>query len=265
MAYVLYSTGLGGSTGDTLVSLYPILATKVLYVDSVTGSDTYDGLQRSRPKATLAGASGAHASAANGTTIVLLSTHTETISTVLTVSLRNVTIVGEGSSSGSPTATIGGGNNSRITISGDSCQLLNIKFTASTTTNVNSIVNVTGKGVRLRGCRFECGANENAGLELTADADYNIVDACTFIATNTGVTTRPSYGMLVGGAPDGLILSGVVFSDGTYGFTNYAFSAASAPNLIAENTSLLLGAEMNTGSSYGYVHVGTSTGGGRVV
>lgn len=262
MAYILYSDGVGGSTGASFVSLYPLLATKVIYVNSTTGSNSYDGLQRSRPKATLAGA---NAIAATGSTIVLLSTHSEVIATVETISIKGVTIVGEGSSGGYPTATIGGGNNARLAISGDSCRLLNVKFSASTTTNVNSMVGLTGKGITVSGCKFECGASENAGLELTADADFAMIGDNTFIATNTVVTTRPSYGMLVGGAADGITLSGTIFSDGTYGFTNYALSCANTVSIFAENLSLLLGAEMNSGTSYGYIHVGTSTGGGRVV
>ncbi len=262
MAFVLYTDGIGGETGDSLSSTSPLLATEILYVDSVTGSDLYTGNQRSRPKATI---SGAFLDSAAGGIIVLLSTHSEVISSVVDITAKGVTIIGEGSADGYPTATIDGGNNARLMLTGDSCQLINVKFTASTTANGNSMVGGVGKGLCIRGCLFQMGASDNAGLELTADADFSLIEGCTFIATNTGVTSRPNYGLLVGGAPDGIRMSGNVFSDGTYGFANYACSAANTVSIFAVNTSLLLGAEMNTGSAYGYVHVGTSTGGGRVV
>lgn len=264
MAFVFYSDGIGGSTGDSLVSASPLLATGVLYVDSVTGSDSYDGVQRSRPKATLAGA---YAAAANGYVIVLLSTHSEQIASVVTVSLKNITIVGEGSSGGYPTAVLGGGNNVRITFSGDDCQLRNVKFTTSTATNSSSNVVVTGKRFSSAGNRFELTATDGCGLEIGVGSSYSRTGNDTFISTSTTIAAVPTYGMIVANGADGLELDGTVFSDGQYGFASYAFSYVSStfPNIRAENLSLLLGAEFNCGTPYGYVHVGTSTGGGRVI
>jgi hypothetical protein len=265
MAFIFYPDGFGGSTGDSLATISPLMATHVLYVDSVTGDNAYDGVQRSKPKATIAGA---YAAAANGTVIVCLESHTEATGSVVNVTLKNITIAGEGSSDGEPTATVGGAANVRLSISGDDCQIRGLKFTTSSATNVNTMVQVTGQRFSAVGCRFEMTGTDSVGLTLDVGADYATIDNCTIISTSETIASTPTNGVLVATGGDGLEIYDTVFSDGLYGFTGYAFSysLATFDNIRAHNVSLLLGAEMNVGTAtYGYIHVGMSTGGGRVL
>ena len=264
MAFLYYSDGVGGSAGDSLVTCSPLMASGVLYVDSVTGSNAYDGSQRTRPKATLAGA---YAVATNGSVIVLLATHNETITSSVALTLKNITVVGEGQSSGQPTATITMGNNVAIALQGVGNQLRNIKFAEATTPSSVPKVNVTAARCSIFGCRFECGPNTTSGVTLDAGSTYPTIRDSTFISTATSIASVPTYGLLMGSGADGLEIYDTVFSDGAYGFGSAAFGYVSAviPNIRAENVSLLLGAEMSVGTNpYGYIHIGTSTGGGKV-
>lgn len=264
MALIMFTDGFGGSSGDVLVSYRPVFATGVIYVDSVTGNNSYAGTQRDRPLATLAAANSA---SANGTVIVLLSTHSETIASTVTISNNYVTVVGEGSSSGIPTATIATGANTGITVSGVGVQLRNFKLATSTSTNTDPRIAVTGSRFSAVGLYCQCsGTDEDAAIDLQSGSTAATIQNCTFISTATSATDLPTDGLLVRNAGNGLELDGCVFSDGTYGFSSYAFNGnGDLPNIRAENISLLLGAVMRVGSAYGYVHVGTSTGGGRVV
>lgn len=264
MALISFNGGIGGSAGDTLVTnSTPLLASKVLYVDSVTGNNSYAGDQRDRPLATLAAANTA---SANGTIIVLLSTHNETLAAPVTISNNYVTVVGEGSSSGVPTAAFATGANTGIIASGVGVQLRNFKLKTSTSTNTDPRITATGTRFSAIGLYCECsGTDEDAAIDLQTGSTCALVKDCTFISTATTAGDLPTYGLLVTNAGNGLELVGVTFSDGSYGFSQKAFSGnGTLPNVRAENVSLLLGAQMAVGSAYGYVHVGTSTGGGRV-
>jgi hypothetical protein len=263
MAIYSFPGGIGGSSGDSLVTAAELMATKVVFVDSVTGSDANDGLSRAKPKATLAGA---YAIAANGTTIVLFATHSEAVSSVVTVSVNRVTIVGEGSSGGQPTATLTQGNNVVIQASGIGCQIRNVKFAEASTASVSSKVIFSGARGSTVGCRFECGPNTSVGLELTTDADHFTDRGSTFISTSTS-SSQPARGMLLGTAPTGVELYNTVFDAGTKNFSAGAltYSAVSPVDLFAEGISLLRGATMEIGTSvYGVVNAATVTGGGRI-
>lgn len=263
MAFTLFQGGIGGSSGDTLTTnTGPLLATKIIYVDSVTGNTAYSGLQRDRPKATLAQA---NSIAANGCIIVLLSTHTETISSLVTISTNYTTVVGEGSSSGIPTATLATTNITGITISGVGVQLRNIKLATSTSQNTDPRITVTGTRFSAIGVYAQCsGTDEDAAIDLQAGSTCATIKNCTFVSTATAATDLPTYGLLVSNGGNGLEMDGCVFDDGTYGFSEYAcYGAGTLPNIRAENVSLLRGAEMRV-TGYGYVHVGTVSGGGRV-
>jgi hypothetical protein len=282
MSYFL-TNGVGGTAGSTLSTAKPMMMSgKVWYVDSITGNASHSGLDRTQPFALI---STAITAASAGDFIVCLSTHAESVTSAALAVNKQLTIIGEGSSSGQPTVTITRGCTSNdidcMAVTADFCVIENIKFTTTTSgaigeTTGGSMINTTNAATIIRNCRFEmnkrCGSN-SAGVELSnVAADHCVVQDCTFISTETSTTAgdNPFTAMIVTAAVDNLFLSGVTFDNGTVGFSGsadgYAFNASAAlVRVRAENMRLLNGADMKLhASSTGYVNVASSTGGARV-
>ncbi len=264
MALSLYTDGAGASSGDRLVTTSPLYCPALFYLDSVTGSDSYAGVQRSKPFATL-GAAVTAASAA-GAVIVVLSTHAETLAAKVTVA-QAITIVGEGSSSGYPTATFTPSvDDVAITCSTAGFQLRNLKFAARSVDSSNAKVFVNAANFTCIGCRFESSVHDISsggyGLELGTSATATVRD-CSFASTSTTIGTLPVIGLYNNGT---LNMYDTEFSDGSYGYSSYAYSQGSSAKLRAEGIALLLGAEMYIGAGATYhVNVSSSSGGGRIV
>jgi len=150
--------GIGGQTGNILATCRPLIVTgNIFYLSSVSGSDTNDGLERNRPFATLAAA---YAVTSDWDIIVLLSDHSEVLAADLAMT-KSLTIVGEGNSSGSPTATIDAAGFSVISYSGATCSYYldfrNIKFKGTNKMLYfgATVGATTTPTYRVNGCRFE--------------------------------------------------------------------------------------------------------------
>jgi hypothetical protein len=262
--------GLGGSTGDQLVTCSPLQTTgNVRWVSSLVGNDSDSGLNREAPKATVASAVSV---AAAGDIIVLMDGHAETVSSAIAV-LEGMTIVGEGSSGGLPTVkmTPAGSTDHVFALSGKGAEVRNIWFPSPLAAMSVAVVHATGDRSRIIGCHFECGqyigqAAVELGFGCAADEPYFEMRNTAFISTAASRTTQPTTGLLISDPISHAILDNVVFDDGVHGFSNdYALIAAAVKYFQGFNVSLLRGA-----SAYfdplatGRLNVSVRTGGGRV-
>lgn len=269
--------GIGGSSGDQLATCRPLqLSGDVWYVSSLIGTDAASpaGKDRQKPLATL---SQAHTNAVAGDIVVLMDGHTETLVAVLTISKAGLDIVGEGQSSGLPTAQlkINAAAASVLNVTGAAVRIRNILFPASIQSNTGSggvgkvHINASASKSQVIGCYFQEGANDQlAAVSVQTGATDVRVENATFISTAPTTATRPTYGLLTQGTVTDLDVAGCVFSDGTVGFSSAAWdsSAGVVTRLRAQNVSLLLGADaiMNAATT-GWLNVQTATDGGRVV
>lgn len=267
MAGTHFPSGLGASLGDDLAvneNLY--VGTSVIYVDSENGSDSYDGLSRTRPMATL---NGAHGASANDGIIVLMDGFSEELTGTLTLS-KAVTYVGEGTSGGAPTSEIGFAAAGKILANIRDIQFRNILFSARSAAGALSRVTVgTSAAPRFKmvGCRMECGNHDlDPGVALVTAG--NASDGAEFresVFIVTADDTRPDPAISCAGAV-GIVVDGCTFSGGAFGWGTYALDASgSATGIRGENVSLLLGsvAKLHADSD-GWIQLGTVTGGGRV-
>lgn len=270
---IFWQNGLGGTLGDSLATCKPLYTQQdVWFVSSLIGTDAASpaGKNREEPLASLAGANGAFNNSTAGDIIVLMDGHTETLTSNLNVN-KQLTIVGEGLSSGIPTATLTPNfNGVMLTLAAAGCQLRGIKFgpngaaTASATVQVNGV-----EDCQVRGCYFQCGPNDGGGkLQLVANShSFRLINS-TFISTAVSRASQPVSAILLSGACSDLVMEGVTVSAGAYGFSGVFavdLSNFALTRPCIEGLSLLLGADLsiNSGTTDGYCNVQTVSGGSR--
>jgi len=270
MATNFYPAGLGG-TVDLLVTNRPFygLDSQALYVHFLTGVDTAGtagGRDKQRPLKTLGKAIG---NATPNDVIVLLDGHDETITTALTVNKAGLVIAGCGQTAGVPNCRLrfDSAVGSMLTFAAAGCQLRNVRIgeNVQDNDNVNLFVNAVA-GFVLDHCYVECGVNDYAGMTLGPGADYTTIRDSTFISTALTAGDQPFAAVLTTGAHTGLLLDGLVLSDGAVGFSSgYALNLSAGPstNLRCERLSLLLGASAKLGAATGHV-IPVVTGGGSI-
>lgn len=262
--------GIGAVQGDSLVLDVGFIGIgTVWYVNSTTGTDASGyGRNREAPFATIAYAI---TTATANDTIVTLSTHVEHSTGLVDVN-KTLVIVGEGSSGGYPTSVWGHdklGSDEVIKISAADVEIRNIKFTAAQQAYTSPRVKWTGAGGKLRGCLFQCAANDD-DVALGIDGDRMLIDATTFISTSTTVATAPKQAIRTATSSLTMFrMSGCVVSGGVSGWSDdngavYIRQGASLTVRI-EGQSLLLGADLTiTSGCAGFISVPTATGGAQV-
>lgn len=263
-----YKTGAGGSTGDSLATASQLdLSGHIWYVHSVTGSDAASprGRERVRPLATLAQA---YTNAAAGDIIDLLSGHTETLTASQTLAKAGLRIVSEGTGSSRARFTCNGAV-VMFDITAAGTLLGNLYFVQSATAPTPARVQVAAAGCNVRGCYFECGANDTVeAMRLASGADHFGLRDTTFISTATSVTAQPESAIAVTAAISDLTLDNVVLDGGTTGWSNpFTFDGQAAiTRLAATNLDLLRDSDMTvaTGSVY-TVGIRNRSGSARVV
>lgn len=273
MAVIHLPNGIGQSAGDSLATVSPLEVNGNVWYVNANHSYALDaaspaGRSELRPLQTL---SQAQASASNGDIIVLMDGHTETYTGVFTIT-KNVCIVGGGSSSGVPTVTFTNNSAAGVMFSftGSGLQeLRNVKIAVNAQTNAQARLSNANTGVlRLAGCYFQCGATDTGPALLNTTNGVNIhLKNCTFVSTATNAGSRPESAFKVSAAMTTLLMDGVVFDNGTVGFSNtYALSIGAAVTaLAAENMSFLRGADASIfETAVGYLAATTATGAPRI-
>lgn len=267
---IFHASGFGGSTGAELATDSPILTSgDVWFVHSGTGVDagSPSGKSREQPLATLAQA---QTNAAAGDVIVILSGHTETLSSKLTLSKAGLILLGEGSGASRPLFNRSADVN-LWDLTGAAIRVENIRFNSdAANTYTADRVLVSANSCLFRGCYFVCGANDAATPALAvANAVTNLrIDGATyFVASGTSRTVTGFRGLALNGTTTDLELDDVVFDGGTYGFLSHALNGAGAASRFRGlNIDLLNGADINFASSTtGLLHVRNESGANRVV
>jgi hypothetical protein len=268
MTITILNSGIGGSTGAYLATASPLYSTgAVWYVDSTKGTDAVSpaGLNREKPLATL---SQAVSNAASGDIISLGASHSELQSGTLSIS-KALLIVGEGSASGVPTATLIANTSTSFALATAGAEFHNIRFAVRTAASATARVTMA-TGTALRGCYFDCAANETGPAVTLASSGTNMtLESCTFTSTATLTTAQPESAVKTLGTATDVLITDCVFSDGTVGFSNsYScdLSAGAITRLEIRRLSLLLGAELKQHASSTWRLAGlTTTRGGRIV
>lgn len=120
---------------------------RVIYVDSVTGSDGNPGTDLSFPKASLSGAQTA-ARANKGDIVVVLPSHTETLTAALTLSKAGISYIGLGRGMNRPTITVNGAVDG-ISVTAANVTIANFIFPAPETDDQTADINVAGAGCHI--------------------------------------------------------------------------------------------------------------------
>jgi len=186
------------SFGVPVLGAGPIVTTGTVYFVHHTGSNSNSGLDPTQPFANLTTAITA-CTTNKGDVIILMPSHAETISTTVTLSKANVSIIGLGNGTARPNLTQGTtGSTGMLTVSGSNNRIANVYFTGSATgTNEPLLTISTGSNVTVEGCVFAPASKQLYTILLsgTATADITIRN-CDFIATAAG--------------PDAIIFSSVM-------------------------------------------------------
>lgn len=243
--------GIGETLGDQLVTGKPLLTTgAVYYVSSGSGDDTYSGLNKERPKATL---DGAQTVAADGDIIVLLDGHTETYTAALSIT-KELVIVGSGSSNGIPTCSFGMNADAglwEITSAATGIQVRNVKFRSNLVSSTAQRVDMDADSAVFAGCYFEMsGFDQGPGLFIGTSKANVRVESTSFVSTATSIATAPVAGLRTEGVTTDLWIVDCVFDGGQYGWAAYAYDElGAATRRRGEQITLIRGADANLHAS----------------
>lgn len=265
-----YTNGIGDSVGDQLATCKPLLSSgNIWFCDFVTGVDAASpaGQSREVPLKTLAQAV---VNAADGDIVVLL--RSETIATSVVLSKR-LTILGSGVSGALPAVqlipNLVGSPMLSVTVSFVELRNLLISECLAANTTARIALSSAATDFTMVDCYVRCNGNdEGPALSIAASMDRPRIVTTTFISTASSRTNLPESAVKTLGVLSDPYMSGVVFSGGAYGFSNYRaadFNAGAITRARFSSISLLLGADMRLNSaSTGRVNVQTCTGASRV-
>jgi hypothetical protein len=263
--------GFGGSTGVTLTTSSPIYTSGAVYFVSSTAtgaSDSAPGTERIKPLLTL---SQALTNATNGDTIVVLASHTETITSTLTISETGLTIVGEGSTTTRPQFTRNiAANGVLLDVTGAGTTLQNLYFPATATTaSTGAKVKLSAANQSIRDCYFVASTlDDGPQIQTVTGASQITIADTTIISTATAPSDQPESAITITNAITDLFLDSVTLSGGTSGWANpYAFVGTGAiTRFKALQLSLLLDSDVTLATTTsGTVNLGTTSGSARVV
>lgn len=277
-----HSNGFGGVTGDRLATAKPMITSgQVWYVLSSTGSDAgaTAGRDRSLPYATLSKALNA---AGDGDVIILLDGHTEEYDDGGTNVTQSLTIVGEGTVNGQPSATLihrpGANQMFQVVASTVALTLRNIKFQSGSkaaTPGANTVAAVYTVGsLDIDGCRFEADEQSDEAM-LWSSSMSMCVRNTTFISTAASASAKPKPVVRLGELTHTWAkFRDCVFDGGTYGFNDGAgnpyamtFKTGGFTEVVmVEGCTLKNGADVFIDPAVvGNVNFSTVSGSGRVV
>lgn len=239
----------------------------IWYVNSNGGADAAAprGKERIRPLATFAQAV---TNAAANDIIVLMSGHTETDTSGLTLSLAGLTVLGEGSGSSRPKITrdVAG---QLWGVSGAGITIDNVYFPASVTATSTGRIRVASANVTIRRCYFESGTSDDGpALELLTGCSGLLLEDTTFISTAASAADQPASAIAFTNAITHVKADAVVIDGASSGWANpYAVVGTSAvTRLLATNIDLLNDSDVTLATgTVGHFHVRNKSGSARVV
>lgn len=205
---------------------------RVFYVDSVTGSDSYSGRSIKSPLATLAKAYSLCTDDYYDV-VVVLPTHAETVTAVLTIAKTGVQIVGMKAGNKRPIIT-GNGTIDIISIEEANCTVGAIKFAGPLTDAQTADINIAGAYARVFDTQHIGSVsteNKVNVITVTADGDDCLIEGVRIYNT---VVEVPGAILLEGAATNVEIRDTHVYD--AIGFTNGAiYDAAAATGVLLED------------------------------
>lgn len=180
-----------------------------LFVHGGSGSDASNrGQDPDAPYATLAYAI-AQASANQGDKIYLLPGHSETRTAAITVDKAGLSIIGLGQGQDQPEFTCDYAGD-LFNITAADCLIENVYFQEATAA-ATAQINLAAARATIRGCTFECGANDLDNITVPAGGAGSRIESCTFRITANG----PDSAITVEGGCDNLAVLDNYFDGGS--------------------------------------------------
>jgi hypothetical protein len=206
---------------------------KVLWLDTVAGSDANAGTLPQLPLKTIAQAC---TNSAAGDAIVISAGSAESPAVSQTFSNAGVTVIGMGTGATMPRYTAAYPGIDLFDVTAAAVRFYNIYFPASTAVPDARVRFGAAEG-EVRNCYFECGASDTAGSILI----HTSANSCRVRDTTLKSTaSRPATAILVDAAVTDPYISGCIIDGGSFGWTDYAVKvSAAATRIRVENTSLL--------------------------
>lgn len=224
MALLVKPSGFSSGTGPDVLTRNFATTSGVLWVDSVTGSDSNAGTREEAPKATVFGASGALASASvvtnTSAVVICKKTHRETVSSAYTFAKGHVTVVSLGSGADAAQFTSGVAGVA-IDCTGANVRFENLYFPASSgATTARIRFSSTGDGGEVRNCTFVVGASDTADTVLVNGCDFVSIYGCNFTVAAAASSGSTQVGVRVTGTSLGFLLQECTFDGGIYGWSD---------------------------------------------
>lgn len=257
----IWPAGIGYPTGVDTVTVSPVYTSaKIYFVSSLTGNDTTGtGVDPERPWATinkffLSGN-------ATGDICAVAAGHVETFTSNFSMG-SNVRIVGGGVGTSRPQITNANAASAPMWDNTPAaCVVENLYFPASSVASAGPRIRQEGTGSRVINCQFDCGVNDTfatGSLEYVTGAGSATIQNTVF----SSVGSRPSVGLAVSNAMNDMLLDGVTFSGGSYGWTDYAFKGVAAiTRLVVKNLVLSGNSDLITATATTYQIFGVTTSG----
>lgn len=226
-------------------SVLGYLPRNILYVDSVNGSTSNNGLLRSSAKATIAQALTLVADGM-GDCIVVLPGHTETLATTtagvsITGSHDGVSILGCGNARNRPTLTCGAADVTGVLVSGANVRLHNLRIVGSTSQTGAAVgcLSITGADAKVTNCVFEHGGAGPLQAVYLSLSHRAVFENCEWLGTGAG----PDMGIKVSNSgATNLRIRDCVFDYGVVNVDSAAIgciAGSGIPNSIIENCVIL--------------------------
>lgn len=187
----LLGNGMISVDGKPFKGAVPTLGQDI-FIDSVTGADTSDGLTPDRALATLdAGFSSTHVTANKGYQIFCLPNHAETVTGVggITADIAGISVIGLGHGGQQPRFLMDGAATVTAVVSAADCSFENLRFAAGHA-DIVRLFNVSAAGFRAHGLTIE----ENVAGENFL-IDFDLTGASANDCDDVVITDNRSLGL----------------------------------------------------------------------
>lgn len=164
----------------------PFTTGTYFFVDSATGSDSNDGLDKDHPFATIDYAVG-QCTSNKGDVILVMPNHAETLTTAAAIDLdkEGIYVVGLGQGDNRPAITVATSTGADIDVDADSITISNFYFDLTGVDALTALIDVNDHHCTIENCEFlqsDSGGQAEDAIKGDANADQLKVVNCRFIA-----------------------------------------------------------------------------------
>jgi hypothetical protein len=167
------AVGAGPASEIARELMYPQFFGTTIYVDSVTGSNSYNGLTPGQPVATIDYAIGL-CTANKGDRILVFPGHAESCATDIDLDVAGVSIIGHGNGENRPVVTFITSTAAKLDIDAANCRVSNIVFKNDIDSQV-IVIDIDGAGTVVENCELLEGSSKQFLIGIDIGADRCIV------------------------------------------------------------------------------------------